>query len=125
MKRLLPVLMVLLLVSCKNGDDVALFEGRYFVHNKTPLTLKVDAKDGGEFVLLENSQIAIGQSERAFTAEAETENGIRLSNFFTEFRIFVRIGIKDSVIYNRVRQSDWIEGERGDNFQEFTLEITP
>ena len=130
MKRYLRHGLMLLLLftaisGCKEKVVVPDFEGRYFIDNKTPISIQVQAKDGADFLVLQNSQIAKASIEQIYATDGGSSAGALPTNVFTEFKVFVRTGIKDSVIYQGLNNSDWEVRNSGDDFSEYYLTIQP
>ncbi|MEM7036973.1 MAG: hypothetical protein AAF570_08345, partial [Bacteroidota bacterium] len=95
-----------------------------FIENNTGFTLRVQAQSGSDFVVLQNSQIAPASTEQIYTAGSNT-GSTRVSDSFSTFQVAIKVGIKDSVIYQAVRDSDWDERNTGEGFSELYLTISP
>lgn len=125
MQRTFAILLLLagLCFAACNKVDEPVFEGRYYIENNTGVKVQVQAKDGADFLVLENSSIAIGATELMYTDPRTTVGTVLPSSVFTELKVFVRVGIKDSVIYQGVRNSDWDNRESGEDFESYYLTI--
>lgn len=124
---LLPFLFAFLaigLVSCDKESMDDAFQTRFIVENATAIELRVQAKDGPDtFIVLGNSVAAPGERTTVYSYGEATQRDVLPSEVFTEFRLFTKVGLKDSVIYNRVRNTDWDPGTQTDAYQELILTI--
>lgn len=116
-------LLFLLLHSCTGKLIEEAFEGRFFIDNKTAVSIQVQVKDGSDFLVLQNSQIAAAATEQIYTVQDDNVGNILASNYFSEFKVFVRIGVKDSFIYQGVRNNDWEERVTTSDYSELYIEI--
>lgn len=120
---LLSLLLLLAATSCKDKVSEPTYEGRFYLENNTGLTLKVQAKDGGDFLVLKNSQIAPNATEELIIIPDLVPTTNFPTTVFTEFRVYINTGLKDSTLYSRVRNNDWTVGVENDEYKEMTLSI--
>jgi hypothetical protein len=117
------LLLVLVVCSCKEKVTEPTIEGRFYLQNNTGLTLKVQAKDGNDFVVLKNSQIAPNAKEELVTIPELSPTNVFPTTVFTEFRVYVNTGLKDSTLYSGVTNNDWTDGVETDEYKELILAI--
>jgi hypothetical protein len=120
---LLSLFLLLATTSCKNKLNEPNFEGRFYLENNTGLTLKVQAKNGGDFVVLKNSQIAPNAREEMVVIPDLNPTTAFPSVVFTEFRVYINTGLKDSTVYSGVRNNDWTDGVETEDYKELILSI--
>ena len=112
-----------ILSSCGDKVNEPEFEARFIVENATSIELLVQAKDGPDFLILENPRVDAGTRTQVYSSSEVTQGSVLPSLIFTEFRVFAKVGLKDSTIYNRVRNNDWVSGTETEEYQELILTI--
>lgn len=120
---LLSLVLMLAVTSCKDKLNEPSFEGRFYLENNTSLTLKVQAKDGADFVVLKNSQIAPNAKEELVIVPDLGPTTAFPTTVFTEFRVYINTGLKDSTVYSAVRNNDWTVGVENEEYKEMILSI--
>jgi hypothetical protein len=106
-KQILALCMLTSLGSCRQLVIESVNTGEYYVTNNTTENILIQADSMNTPAKLQDSIVAPGNSVLIVKVAEMTGGHILPSNFFTDFRVFVRRSSGDSIIYRGVHNSDW------------------
>lgn len=108
-------------ISCKKIVEPVARADYYITNNRSnDLSIQANIYDNRS---LENSQIAAGTSVFIFKATEGSGGHIMPSNFFSSFKVYEKLQGGDSLIYEGVRNEDWIREPLSSDYFKVTLVI--
>lgn len=103
--KYLIIILLFSLLSCTNEP---MARGVYFIDNKTTSNLKISASYNGEQIIFLDSLVETERVNHVYSVTEGSGGHVLPSNFFSSFEVFAITGSGDSLVYEGVRNDDWI-----------------
>ncbi len=114
---------LLILAGCKKKETVTTTKGIYYLNNKTPYSLHIEARKNGNLVNLLADSVADSTMTHFCTVLNNTGGSVGPSEFFTEFKVLAHLPGGDSIFYEGVNDLSWEFNSLSDSDREYALTI--
>ncbi len=113
----------LILAGCKKQETVTITKGIYYLNNKTPYTLHIEARKNGNVVALLTDSVPDSTMSHFCTVLNNTGGSVGPSEFFTEFKVIAHLPGGDSTFYEGVNDLNWEFNSLTETDREYALLI--